>query len=244
MNVEQQQVPARYLRLAFIGMIFAAISLSSVILGYKVIEFHHIIFSGAALVIPIRYMLGDVIAEIYGYYAAKCFIWYLLIAAFVFSALIVLTIQLPSPAFWDHQHAYLTVLNRSMYIWIYGSIGVIFGSILNIYLLSTWKLFTSGRYFWLRSIGASVIGELSQYVIVISMMYYHIFSWPHILELIFVDYSIQVALLLITSPFAHLLTIYLKSKKGEEHTETNVQFNPFTFKHPAQSPVANQTIGG
>lgn len=227
--MEYKQSPAlpQYKALSLLAMLFVTISLSTFILGYKVITIHHTIFSAAALVIPIRYMLGDVIAEVYGFYIAKKYIWYMVICGISFAAIITVAIHLPSPTFWDHQAQYNTVLGRTMRIAVDATVGVILGSMLNVYLLTKWKVLVSGRLFILRSLGSSVIGELTQYIVVLIMMYYNLLTWRQIFELIIVDYAIQVVFLFISTPFAHLLVSLLKRIEGREVTDQTIVFNPF-----------------
>ena len=69
-----------YLFLNLLGFLLITTSLTTLVLGYDVIEIHGFIFSAAALIIPFRYLLGDIIAEIYGLSTAKKMIWYIVIS--------------------------------------------------------------------------------------------------------------------------------------------------------------------
>ena len=217
-----------------LSVIIITISLSTLVLGYKVISVHGYIFSGAALVIPFRYMLGDIIAEVYGLSAAKKVIWMLVVCGLLFSLIGMLAIKLPSPNYWTHAKAYNFVLGNMLPITIDGIVGVFTGSMLNVFLLSKWKLLLKGKWFFLRSVSSSICGELTQYIIVLSMMYWKVFGAHKISELIALDYSIQVVFLLLLAPIASVLIFFIKRTERVDVYEESVSFNPFNISN-AQS---------
>lgn len=236
---QHQHLQKGYKALPLLTMLFVTISLSSFVLGYKVIAVKGTVFSAAALVIPIRYLLGNIIAEVYGFYLAKRFIWYMILCGFIFSIIIVLTIHLPSPTFWNHQAQYNAVLGRTLRIAYDATIGILLGSMLNVYLLTKWKQLVKGRYFMLRNLGASIVGEITQYVVVLIMMYYNLLNWHQIAQLIILDYTIQVVFLIGTAPIAHFLVFLIKRIEGlDEVIDQDLIFNPFILsaKERAETP--------
>jgi len=218
-----------YKLFTFLATLLITVSLTTSVLGYKIIGVDGHIFSAAALIIPFRYLLGDVIAEIYGLYAAKRIIWYMLISGFIFSIVCVLVIRLPSPSYWTHESAYNFVLGKTLHIAIFATIGVFIGSMLNVFLLSKSKLLLNGKYFWLRSLVSSIIGELTQYVIVLTMMYWSIFSVGKIIEVILFDYSVQVIILFLLTPFTHAFIRKIKKIEDVDIYDSNICFNPFSM---------------
>ncbi len=193
-----------------LAFLLLTVCLSSVVLAYKITEIHGVIISTVAFIIPFRYMLSDIIAEIYGLSIAKKIIWLMVISGFIFSLICVASIKLPSPAFWAHQSAYEFVLGQTFRVTFSAGFGVIVGSMLNVYLLSKWKVLLKGKYFLFRSFGASVIGELTQYIFTLTILFFTVFSYKKIFDLIVADYGTQFILLLIISPFAQLVIFLVK----------------------------------
>lgn len=208
-------------------------SLTTFVLGYKVIDIHGYIYSAAALIIPFRYLIGDIIAEIYGLSEAKKIIWLMILCSIIYSTVCVLTIKLPSPPYWSHQSDYDFVLGNTLKIAAYAAFGVTLGSMLNVFLLSKWKVLLKGKWFLFRSLGASITGELTQYIVVLTMMYWTVFGASKIIELIILDYSIQVILLLLLTPLAHMSIFFIKYIEGVDIYEKNVCFNPFNISSGA-----------
>ena len=77
----------------FIVMLLLTFSVASMVLAYKTVGVWGITITGSALVMPLRYIMGDIITELYGYYVAKRMIIYLIVCWFVFSLLTIAVIH-------------------------------------------------------------------------------------------------------------------------------------------------------
>jgi len=212
------------------------ISLTSFVLGYKVIEIHGHILSAAAIIIPFRYLISDLIAEVYGLSVAKKMIWMLIFCGILFSLVCVFTVKLPSPSYWSHQKDYDFVLGNTLRIALSATIGVLLGSMLNVFLLSKWKVLFEGRWFLVRSLLSSVCGELTQYIIVLTMMYWGLLGADKIIELIIIDYAFQVIFLLALSPATHIALFIIKYVEGVDVYESNISYNPFDLSSDKPPP--------
>ena len=210
--------------------LYITMALVSLVLGFKVVHFGHFLISGAAFVLPFRYLLGDVLAEIYGYHVAKRQIWNLLLVCFVFSLIAKAVIALPSPAYWTHQAAFDFVLGKAFHVFVVASLGFLVGAMLNIYVLSRFRIMLKGRYFIIRSFFASIVGELTQYIIALSILYYSIFPPLKIAQLIFSDYLTQILFVSILTPFATILVIWLKQVDPLRVDSETIDFDPFKMQ--------------
>ena len=71
-------------------------------------------------------------------------------------------IKLPHhPQFLSIQNAYEEVFGNLIRFVSAGFLAVLSSHFLNIYIFSKWKILLRGKYFWLRSIGASELVALS-----------------------------------------------------------------------------------
>lgn len=212
-----------YKALLPLGMILITLTLLTLTIGYQVVEIHNHIVSAVALIIPFRYLLCDIVSETYGYHVAKKFILWMLVCGFLFSFIVSNIIKLPAPTYWHHFAAYEFVLGGSFKIALYASLGMIIGSFINIYLVSKWKTLVRGKYFWLRSLGGSIFGELTQYIIGLTLMFHGYLGWKKVFELVAADYLLQAILLTILAPFAHITMFFLK--KYEKIDSSQKQLN-------------------
>lgn len=82
-----------------------------------------------------------------------------------------LSINLPAfTKYPEYAHAYNIILHLLLRASIANAIAIAIGSFFNIYLLSKWKMLIKGKYFWLRSLGSSAIGESFYTIFVVSLV--------------------------------------------------------------------------
>lgn len=129
-------------------------------LVYKMVSIKDILETGAIFLFPLSYALSDVIAEVYGYKIARQIIWSSLICGFIFSAALEIVSQLPAASFWNLQSSYDAVFGSILRAYFALSIASIAGLFINIYVISKWKILLKGKYFWMRSLCSTGIGEL------------------------------------------------------------------------------------
>ena len=66
---------------------------------------------------------------------------------------------MPFPATWEGSMNYSYVTHGYLTVFFSVALGFFLAIILNIYLITKWKVLLKGRYFWLRSIRSSGISE-------------------------------------------------------------------------------------
>jgi len=210
-----------------LAMLYAIIIVSSTTLVYKIIEIHEFIITAGALLTPVWYFLGDVIAEVYGYKISRRLIWFGLICECVFVLLCSSLIHLPSPGYWHQQEAYNIVLSGLPRIFIGSIVGTILGTFINVYLVTKWKILMKGKYFWLRGLGANVIGQLifSSATALIDLL--GVIPVADIIKVILSAYLIKITIVPILAIPSAFLASYLKKVEGIDTYDYTTNFNPF-----------------
>lgn len=137
----------------------AATKLITVIDGLPVIE--GIFTDGGALLFPLTYVLGDVLAEVYGLRQARRAIW----LGFFLAALASVTFWLvalapPGPGY-ENQAAFVAVLGFLPRIVVASLAGYLAGQLLNAYVLVKIKERTAEDKLWVRLVGSTVVGEFA-----------------------------------------------------------------------------------
>ena len=183
------------------------------------------------MIFPATYFFGDVIAEVYGYQVSRQLIWITLACEFVFTILVSQLIRVPSPHFWNHQQYYDFVFSNLWRVAVAHLIATPFGMFVNAYAITKWKVLIRGRYFWVRSICSTAVGELlftSIAVIVVMGTGAHM-STDHILNIIGSTYLYKLVYAVITVIPAVLLVKVLKRAEGIDIYDTDTNFNPLKF---------------
>lgn len=201
--------------LLLIVMIYMAIDLSSMVFAYKIIEIGPIVGAASSLIFPLTYSIMDIIAEVYGYKTAKKIIWYAFACDFIFAALVLAISHIPSTS-QSETIVYIQVLGLLLRAVAAQTIGVLFGAFINIHLISKWKIMTNGRYFWLRSIGSSTIGEAIMLIISVFIALLGVLSVSKILQLIIYTYIYKIIFAIVAAPFISIIATVLKAKIGNQ----------------------------
>lgn len=141
--------------------VFCGLLLISNVAATKLIAIGPLNFDGGAILFPLTYVLGDVLAEVYGLRRARRAI----IIGFVLAALMSLCFlavgALPPLPSWPNQEAWVTVLGFVPRIVVASLCGYFAGQLLNAYVLVKIKQRTLERQLWVRLVSSTVIGELA-----------------------------------------------------------------------------------
>ncbi len=210
-----------------LGMVNITISLAADVVAYKLITLGPALLPGAPLVFPLTYIIGDIVAEVYGYTVAKKIIWITLICELFFAIAVKLIIHLPSPVFWQHQLAYNAVIDPILRFVLAGILAVISSSFINIYMISKWKILMKGRHFWLRSLGSSAIGGFILVLVTILFGFTGNIHWSQLIYMILSVYSVEVFYSLLGVWPASIITGFLKLEEQLDVYDTETNFNPF-----------------
>ena len=179
-----------------ISIISVATMLISNITATKLFEIKSVILPCSALLFPITYIIGDVIAEIYGYKKAK------------------LVIIMPPASTWNMQSSYETVLGTTPRIFIASLMAFLFGSLSNAFLMQKIKELTKDKFLWVRTIGSTIVGELLDTVIFVSIAFIGNVNHTIILTTMASQYLWKLSYEVLATPFTY--QVIKKIKKIEE----------------------------
>lgn len=220
--------PYHYKALIFLSMLYVAVTLAAVTMVNKVVALGFGGYvQGGALLTPLWYALGDIITEVYGYKISRQMLWASFGTHFVFAVLTFTVIHLDSPAFWAGNESYFFVFGNILRIYFSGFLAALISGFANIYVISKLKILMLGRFFWLRSIGASTFSEALYTALIIPMISFGHLSLRQILVIIGSSYALKIIYAVILAAPNTLIAKYLKKLEGVDIYDHNVNFNPF-----------------
>ena len=230
--------PHKYLDLvaAFFSVILVTSNVASsakiVDLGFSVFGVP-LAFDGGTLLFPLAYVLGDVLTEVYGFRAARRVIW----TGFVclaFSALLFFVLQsLPSDPDWESyagSAAYRAILGgmSSGGIVLASLAGYLTGEFSNSIIMSKMKLAFKGKLLWARTIGSSLVGELLDSLVFVSIASLAgIFGWELFLTLVLTNYILKLGFEVILTPVTYVTVGTLKKAEGIDIYDEGVSYRLF-----------------
>ena len=133
--------------------------MASNIMAVKVISiFGLFYFDAGTLTFPFAYMLGDVLTEIWGYRIARKVIWLTLLCNILLVVFTMVGVWLPSPEYLSETaDAYGHIFTYVPRIVLASLAGFLLGELSNAWLMDRIKVWTEGRWLWVRTIGSSAV---------------------------------------------------------------------------------------
>ena len=190
-------------------------------------------FDAGTLLFPLSYIFGDILTEVYGYKRSRRVIWTgffcLALAAGVFA----LVGRLPGEATWQGyagDAAYAAILGGM------SSGGIVLGSLAgywsgeftNSFTLAKMKILTNGRHLWARTIGSTLVGELVDSAVFVTVAcLFGVFPWSLFLTLVLTNYLFKCAVEAAMTPVTYAVVNKLKRVESEDYYDRETDFNPF-----------------
>jgi len=191
-------------------------------------------FDAGTLLFPISYVFGDILTEVYGYQRSRRVIWTGFFALTLTALVLWLVGIMPGEATWNQyagETAYQSILGgmNTGGIVLASLSGYWLGEYFNSFILAKMKVFTNGRWLWMRTIGSTLIGEAIDSVIFIAVASaFGVFPWSLFLTLTVTNYLFKVAIEAGMTPLTYLAVSTLKRAEDEDYYDRDTNFNPFT----------------
>jgi uncharacterized integral membrane protein (TIGR00697 family) len=192
-----------------------------------------LVLDAGTLLFPVSYIFGDILTEVYGYRNSRKVIW-TGFGCLILSSLIFWIVRyLPGEPTWQEyagDAAYVAILGgmSSGGIVLASLAGYWIGEFSNSFTLAKMKIWTRGKFLWLRTIGSTIIGEfLDTIVFILIACLFKIFPWSLFWGLAIANYLFKCAIEFVMTPVTYLIVRKLKNVENEDYYDTGTNFNPF-----------------
>lgn len=139
--------------------VFTALVIISNVAATKGVAFGPIITDGGFIVFPLTYVIGDVLAEVYGFRAARRAI----LVGFVMNGVAALafwvTVLLPVADFYPNQEHFANVVGAYTQLIVAGLAGFLVGQTINAWTVVKIKQHTREKHLWARLVGSTFVGQ-------------------------------------------------------------------------------------
>ncbi len=179
-----------------------------------------IVTDGGAFLFPLTYVLGDVLAEVYGLRKARRAI----VIGFVLAALASLTFWVvsltpPAPG-WANQDAWAAVLGFVPRIVLASLLGYLAGQFLNAYVLVKIKQRTAERKLWARLIGSTLVGEAADTLVFCLVAFAGILTGSTLVNYVITGYVYKVLVEVIMLPVTYAVIKQVKKREPGYRVDT------------------------
>ncbi len=190
--------------------LFVALLLISNIAATKLIVIGPFIMDGGAILFPFTYIIGDILAEIYGLKRTKRAI-FTAFAISVLAALTFLAVQyLPGAPEYTNQAAFEAVLGFVPQIVIASLAAFLCGQFINAYVLVKIKEKLGDKRLWVRLLSSTVAGQLVDTMIFCTIAFFGVLTGLDFLNYVLVGVAYKVAMEVLLLPITYRVIKLIK----------------------------------
>jgi uncharacterized integral membrane protein (TIGR00697 family) len=218
--------------------LFVAVLITSNFTAAKLITVAGFVVPAAVVLFPISYIIGDVLTEVYGYGAARKAIWLGFACNLVVVGVTWLSISLPPASAWTlpslesveaSQRAYAAVLGMAPRIVLGSLLAYLAGEFLNAAVLARLKVATGGRFLWVRTIGSTLVGQLADSAIFISIAFAGLVPGRVLGLMLVAQWLVKSGFEAVATPVTYLVVGRLKAIVGGDRFDRGVSLNPIRW---------------
>jgi uncharacterized integral membrane protein (TIGR00697 family) len=209
--------------------LFVAALVTANIIAVKLVQIGPLMVPAAVVVFPISYILGDVLTEVYGYRYTRRAIWLGFLGNLVAVLSIYIAGLLPAAPFWPGQAAYQTILGGTPRLLLASFVAYLVGEFANSTVLVKMKIWTHGRYLWLRTIGSTVIGQGLDSLVFIIVAFAGLLTPTETLTAILSQWLFKTAYEVLATPITYWIITQLKRIEQTDADDTATNLTPFAF---------------
>jgi len=221
----ERERPYRYFDLVM--AVFVAVLLISNVASSKILLLGPFTFDGGTILFPISYIFGDILTEVYGYRRSRRVIWTGFGCAALLAVVLAIVGALPPAPGWENQEAYIAILGLTPRIVLGSLVAYSAGEFSNSYILAKMKIWTRGRWLWMRTIASTVVGEGVDTLLFVGIAFYGTLAPALLLSVVLSNYVFKVGLEALATPVTYAITNFLKRVENEDYYDYDTDFNPF-----------------
>lgn len=191
-----------------------------------------VVFGAGVLFFPASYIFGDILTEVYGYARARRVIWTGFAALAFASLMAAVVVALPPAPFWQHQAAYEIAFGNAWRIVAASMIAYFCGEFVNSYVLARMKVWSEGRWLWMRTIGSTIFGEAVDSALFYPLAFYGTGIIPNseLPKVMLAQFLLKTLVEIVFTPLTYRIVGFLKRAEGIDHYDRHTDFNPFVLK--------------
>ena len=217
----------------FVMVAFVVVLLCSNLIGpAKIAQVGGIAFGAGVLFIPISYIFGDILTEVYGYAYSRRVIWAGFGALAFASFMAFVVVALPPAPFWKNQEVYEIAFGNTWRVASASMVAYFFGEFVNSYTLAKMKILTNGRWLWTRTVGSTIAGEGVDSLLFYPLAMYGTGILPNdkIPLAMAAQFVGKVLVEVVFTPVTYWIVGWLKRVEHEDYYDRDTRFTPFTLK--------------
>lgn len=213
-------------RFVVVAALFVTCLITSNIIVVKQISIGGIVLPAAVIIIPLGYIVGDVLTEVYGYRQARRVIWLGFLCNLIAVTAIWIGKVLPPAPIFEAQNAYDRILGSTPRFLLASFVAYLAGEFTNSVVLAKMKIMTKGRWLWTRTIGSTLVGQGIDTLVFLTIAFLGVLPLSVLGIMMFFHWLVKCVYEAVATPLTYVVVGYLKRKEGVDVYDYGVDFNP------------------
>jgi queuosine precursor transporter len=222
--------PVGYRFFHVVAMIFVASLLISNTIAIKIISVGGFVLPAGIIVFPISYIFSDVMVELYGFNKTRSVIWWGFICLAGMSLLYYIAASLPPAPFWQHQQSFVQFFGFVPRIALSSFIAYLVGEFLNSIIMSRLKVRTEGRYFGLRAVLSTIVGQGADSLVFNFTAFTGVFPIKDVAFIALSGFILKSLYEVLVLPLTYFIVGWLKKVEGIDTYDRDISYNPFKIE--------------
>lgn len=207
---------AKDLRLYIIFGLFIAFMIGMNVLGGKIVPLGPFQVSVAFLIVPLSFLMTDIVEEVYGKKKAREFVIAGVVSLIVFLGFIILFLALPPAERFTHNEEYKTIFGTSARIVFASITAFLLSQFHDVWAFNFWKTATKGKMLWLRtnlSTAMSMTVDTFVFMFLAFYMLTPMFTFGFIIQMIIPYLIFKIIWGMLNTPLVYAGARWLKEGK-------------------------------
>ncbi len=209
--------------------VFVASLLISNVITVKPVSIMGFTIDAGTMLFPLTYIFGDILTEVYGYAQARRTIWIGLICNLLLAGCAALAVWLPSDPTWELQEAYAAVLGSTPRIVGASLLAYWCGEFANSAVLAKLKVWTQGRFLWVRTLGSTIVGQSIDSGIFVFAAFWGVWEPSVVVAVFYANVILKTGYEALATPFTYAIVGALKRIEGQDPMDRDTRLTPFRW---------------
>lgn len=219
----RQKVSVLFMLLA---ILFVVCLITANLLETKILDFFGVTtITAGMLVFPISYIINDCIAEVWGFRRTTLVIWIAFAMNFMAVLAGLLAVHLPAASYWEGADHFNFVFGFAPRIVVASLLAFLSGSITNAYIMSKMKVLHNGKYFSVRAIISTIVGETIDSIIFFPIAFCGIIAFENLFGLMVTQIIMKSVYEIIVLPITIKAVKTLKHIEGMDVYDNGISYN-------------------
>lgn len=194
-----------------LASLFVTCLVVSNIISSKIVGWGPLIFPAGVIAYSITFLITDIYTEFFGKKETEKLVIYGFISNILMIILIFIAISMPiAPFMEDYQAIYEKVLSMSFRIVVASMIAYIIAQSHDVFAYHFWGKLTKGKHLWLRNNASTLVSQLIDTSLFITVAFYGVVPTQALINLIFYQYLMKALIALVDTPFCYIGVIIIR----------------------------------